>query len=152
MDKNRSRWSEVRAAVEHPTLQAEALSRIANELSHCKNITTHLASFTGDSNVVPAPHVPLVLRSAVPQAHQVDRVVAALYMLESLTLDPAHGTYPATEVEAKLLAITASQKLPPGLSDTIENVLEKVCVKQRHRHTVNPGWTLCVKSRREVDP
>jgi hypothetical protein len=128
MDKNRSRWSEVRAAVEHPTLQAEALSRIATELSHCKNIATHLASFTRDGNFVPAPHLPLVLRSALPQAHQVDRVVTALYMLDSLTLDPAHGTYAATEVEAKLLAITASQKLPPGLSDTIEKVLEKVRV------------------------
>jgi len=126
--KKRSRWSEVRAAVEHPTLQAEALSRIANELTHCKNIATHLATFTRDGNVVPAPHVPLVLRSALPQAHQVDRVVTALYMLESLSLDPAHGTYAATEVEAKLLAIQASQKLPPGLSDSIEKMLEKVCV------------------------
>jgi hypothetical protein len=51
-----SRWAEVRACVEHPTLQAEALSRIAAELSQSKNLASHVAGFTrGDA--VPAPHM-----------------------------------------------------------------------------------------------
>lgn len=69
---------------------------------------------------------PLVLRSALPHAHQVDRVVATLLMLDSLQLDATHGTYAAVEVEAKLLAITSSQKLPPGLTDTIEKCGHRV--------------------------